>query len=103
MPWRSLAAEGLRCLDRNDEARALAEEELALARRWGDPGAIGASLRALGLAESGKAGIALLREAVKVLAGSEARLEHARAIVDLGAAMRRATSGPRRASCCARA
>jgi DNA-binding NarL/FixJ family response regulator len=90
VPWRSLAAEGLRLLDRNDEARALAEEELALARRWGDPGAIGASLRALGLTDGGKSGIALLREAVEVLAGSEARLEHARAIVDLGAALRRA-------------
>jgi DNA-binding NarL/FixJ family response regulator len=32
----------------------------------------------------------LLREAVAVLAGSEARLEHARALVDLGAALRRA-------------
>jgi DNA-binding CsgD family transcriptional regulator len=89
-PWRSWAAEGLRLLDRNDEARALVEEELALARRWGDPYAIGASLRVLGLVEGGEAGIALLREAVEVLAGSEARLEHARALVDLGAALRRA-------------
>jgi DNA-binding CsgD family transcriptional regulator len=90
VPWRSWAAEGLRLLDRNDEARALAEEELALARRWGAPQTIGASLRALGLVEGGKAGIGLLREAVEVLAGSEARLEHARALVDLGAALRRA-------------
>ena len=90
VPWRSWAAEGLRLLDRNDEARALADEELALARRWGDPYAIGASLRVLGLVEGGKAGIGLLREAVEVLAGSEARLEHARALVDLGAALRRA-------------
>ncbi len=90
LPWRSWAAEGLRLLDRNDEARALADEELALARRWGDPHTIGASLRVLGLVEGGEAGIALLREAVEVLAGSEARLEHAHALVDLGAALRRA-------------
>jgi DNA-binding CsgD family transcriptional regulator len=90
VPWRSWAAEGLRRLDRNDEARALADEELALARRWGDPHAIGASLRVLGLVRGGEAGIGLLREAVEVLAGSEARLEHARALVDLGAALRRA-------------
>src|SRR5262249_60518224 len=89
-PWRSWAAEGLRLLDRDEEGRALAGEELALARRWGDPQAIGASLRVLGLVEGGKGGIELLREAVEVLAGSEARLEHARAIVDLGAALRRA-------------
>ena len=90
MPWRSWAAEGLRRLGRNEEARALAEEELALARRWGDPHAIGASLRVLGLVEGGEPGIGLLREAVEVLAGSEARLEHAHALVDLGAALRRA-------------
>src|SRR4029453_7699621 len=84
------AAEGLRRRGRNGEARALAEEELALARRWGAPHAIGASLRVLGLVESGQAGIGLLREAVELLAGSEARLEHARALVDLGAALRRA-------------
>ena len=90
VPWRSWASEGLRLLGRNDEARALAGEELALARRWGDPHAIGAALRALGLVERGEAGIRLLREAVELLAGSEARLEHARALVDLGAALRRA-------------
>jgi DNA-binding NarL/FixJ family response regulator len=90
LPWRSWGAEGLRRLGRQDEARMLADEELVLARRWGDPQAIGASLRMLGLVEGGKAGIELLREAVEVLAGSEARLEHARALVDLGAALRRA-------------
>jgi ATP/maltotriose-dependent transcriptional regulator MalT len=90
LPWRSWAAEGLRLLDRNDDARALAQEELALARRWGDPYAIGASLRVLGLVEGGEEGLGLLREAVEVLARSEARLEHAHALVDLGAALRRA-------------
>jgi DNA-binding CsgD family transcriptional regulator len=89
VPWRSWAAEGLRLLDRNDEARVLAADELALARRWGDPHAIGASLRVLGLVAGGTAGIGLLREAVEVLAGSEARLKYAYALVDLGAALRR--------------
>jgi DNA-binding CsgD family transcriptional regulator/tetratricopeptide (TPR) repeat protein len=90
VPWRSWAAEGLRLLARDDEARALDDEELALARRWGDPHGIGASLRVLGLVEGDETGMGLLREAVEVLAGSEARLEHARALVDLGAALRRA-------------
>jgi DNA-binding CsgD family transcriptional regulator len=90
LPWRSWAAEGLRLLDRSDEARVLADEGLTLARRWGDPHTIGASLRVRGLAEGGEAGIGLLQEAVEVLAGSEARLEHVRALVDLGAALRRA-------------
>jgi DNA-binding CsgD family transcriptional regulator len=88
VPWRSWAAEGLRLLDRNDEARVLATEELALAQRWGDPQAIGAALGVLGLIE-GRAGIGLLREAVELLAGSQARLKYARALVDLGAALRR--------------
>jgi DNA-binding CsgD family transcriptional regulator len=90
VPWRSWAAEGLRLLDRNDEARALAEEEVERARRWGDPRSLGNALRVLGLVEGGEAGLALLREAVEVLASSESRLEHARALVDLGAALRRA-------------
>jgi DNA-binding CsgD family transcriptional regulator len=89
-PWRSWAAEGLRLLARTEEARALAEDELALARRWGDPQTIGASLRVLGLVEGGKTGIGMLREAVDVLAATHARLEYARALVDLGAALRRA-------------
>jgi DNA-binding CsgD family transcriptional regulator len=88
VPWRSWAAEGLRLLDRNDEARRLAAEELAIAQRWGDPQAIGAALGVLGLIE-GRAGIGLLREAVEVLADSEARLKYAHALVDLGAALRR--------------
>jgi DNA-binding CsgD family transcriptional regulator len=90
VPWRSWAAEGLQLLNRQDEARSLADEELALARRWGDPHGIGSSLRVLGLVEGDQTGIGLLREAVDVLAASDARLQHARALVDLGAALRRA-------------
>jgi DNA-binding NarL/FixJ family response regulator len=47
-------------------------------------------LRMLGLVEGGEAGIGLLQEAIEVLASSEARLEHVRSLVDLGAALRRA-------------
>jgi DNA-binding CsgD family transcriptional regulator len=45
---------------------------------------------AAGLVEGGEDGLALLREAVAVLEPSQARLEHARALVELGSAMRRA-------------
>jgi DNA-binding CsgD family transcriptional regulator len=92
VPWRSRAALALRALDRKAEAYALVREELELSRRWGAPRAIGISLRALGLVQGGATGEARLREAVDVLAGSPARLEHARALVDLGAALRRANS-----------
>ena len=50
----------------------------------------GKSLVAAGLVEGGEDGLALLREAVAVLEPSQARLEHARALVELGSAMRRA-------------
>jgi DNA-binding CsgD family transcriptional regulator len=92
VPWRSHAALALRELGRAEEAQALAREELALSRTWGAPRTLGMSLRALGLVEGGQAGELLLREAVEVLADSPARLEHARALVDLGALLRRGNS-----------
>jgi DNA-binding CsgD family transcriptional regulator len=87
--WRSGAALALLKLGRREEARALATEELALACRWGAPRALGRALRTAGLIEGGEQGLALLREAVAVLVPSPARLEHAKALVDLGAALRR--------------
>ena len=92
VPWRSQAAIALQRLGRQDEARALAREELELSRSWGAPRTVGISLRALGLVEGGQAGELLLREAVEVLADSPARLEYARALVDLGALVRRGNS-----------
>jgi len=91
-PWRSQAALALHRLGRVKEARPLAEEELELARRWGAPRTVGISLRALGLVTGGAAGDRLLADAVDVLASSPATLDHARALVDLGAALRRANS-----------
>ena len=77
-------------LDQHDEARRLAEEELELARDWGAPRALGAALTAVGLARGGAAGLVSLEEAVEVLADSPAKLEHAKARAELGAAFRRA-------------
>jgi DNA-binding CsgD family transcriptional regulator len=88
-PWRSEAALALHRLERWDEARELGREELELSRRWGAARTVGISLRALGLIERGRTREQLLHEAVEVLADSPARLEHARALVDLGAALRR--------------
>jgi DNA-binding CsgD family transcriptional regulator/predicted negative regulator of RcsB-dependent stress response len=88
-PWRSTAALALLSLSRHDQAHALAAEELELARRWGAPRTLGISLRVAGLVEGGQRGLALLRQAVDVLAPSPARLEHAKALIELGAALRR--------------
>lgn len=89
-PWRSTAALALLSLGRREQAHALAAEELELARRWGAPRALGLALRVAGLVEGGQQGLGLLRQAVEVLALSPARLEHAKALVELGAALRRA-------------
>ena len=89
-PWRSDAALAQLALDAPAEARALAAEEVALAQAYNAPRTLGIALRAAGLTEGGKRGIELLNQAVRVLEGSAARLEHARAMTDLGAALRRA-------------
>ncbi len=88
--WRSEAALAASALGERERALELAEEELVLARRFGARRPIGVALRALGLVSGGEAGIELLREAVATLAASPAALEHARALVDLGGALRRA-------------
>lgn len=88
--WRSLAALALIADGDTWEARRLASEELELARRWGTARAIGRSLRVLGLASGGKAGLSLLEESVAVLHDSPALLERARSQFELGAALRRA-------------
>lgn len=90
LAWRSEAAIAALKLGQLDQARTLADEELRLARAFGAPGALGRALRAAGLVRGGAAGIRLLEEAVAVLDRSPLRLEHARALIDLGAAQRRA-------------
>jgi DNA-binding CsgD family transcriptional regulator len=85
--WRSRAAPALSSVGDDEEARSLAADDLERARRWGTASGIGVALRATALVDG--APVERLREAVDVLAGSPARLEHARALVDFGAAMRR--------------
>ncbi len=88
-PWRRFAALGLRELGRQEEALRLADENLALARRWNAPSGVGAALSACALVRGGTEGVELLHEAVEVLREANARLEQARALVELGAALRR--------------
>ncbi|MEU6973970.1 AAA family ATPase [Kitasatospora aureofaciens] len=89
-PWRSEAALAHAALGEHEQARALAEEEVELTRRWGVSEHTGVALRALALAIGGAEGLGLLREAVRMLAGSPARARHAQALGDLGAELRRA-------------
>ena len=73
-----------------DAARALADDELEQARRWGAPSALGYALRTVGLVAGGSDGIELLRDSVTAVQHSPAQLEHARSLTDLGGALRRA-------------
>jgi DNA-binding CsgD family transcriptional regulator len=90
LPWRSEAALAAQRLGRLDRAQALVDEELALAERFGGPRPIGVARRAAGLLARGEAAVELLRSADQMLAGCGAGVEHARALTDLGAAIRRA-------------
>jgi DNA-binding CsgD family transcriptional regulator len=87
--WRSTLALALGP-DQRGEALGLAAAELAQARRIAQPRGIGIALRALGVLDPDPdASRAHFQEAVAVLADSPARLEHARALVEQGAALRR--------------
>jgi DNA-binding CsgD family transcriptional regulator len=89
LAWRSHLALALLGLGRRDDALELAREEVELARGWGAPRPIGVALRVLGLAEGGAEGIETLRQSLSVLEASSAKLERARTMVELGAALRR--------------
>jgi DNA-binding CsgD family transcriptional regulator len=90
-PWRSLASAASLALGDRAEARRLAEEEVALAAAFGAPGAHGRALGALAASADGAEALELREEAVRVLESSQAALDRARALVDLGSTLRRAT------------
>jgi len=87
--WRSAMA--LCELRRGNSTRALelAYEDLEMADRCGAARSRGIALVAAGLCEGGDRGIRHLRSAVTALDGSADRLEYARALAELGAALRR--------------
>jgi DNA-binding CsgD family transcriptional regulator len=86
LDWRTGAALALAALGDRGRARELSAEVVALGRELGKPRVQGVGLRAAGVIDDS---VELLREAAKMLAGATAELEHARALVDLGAALRR--------------
>ena len=87
--WRSLTSLSLTRLGRREEAEGLARDELELARRFGAPSQLSRSLRSLAAAVGDEQGLPHLEEAVAVVDGSTARREAARALADLGSALRR--------------
>lgn len=87
--WAPLAVDALVRSGGHEEARRVAAASLAEAESWGTPIARGVALRACGLGEQGERSLELLRESASLLESTPARLEHARALTDLGAALRR--------------
>jgi DNA-binding CsgD family transcriptional regulator len=88
LAWRSGAAQAAARDGEADQARELAEAELRLALDFGTPRAIGIAERTLALVAL-KEPVERLRHALDVFRSSPARLEHARTLVELGAALRR--------------
>jgi DNA-binding CsgD family transcriptional regulator len=86
--WTSSAAQALSSTGRSRHARELAERELAAATDYGAARGRGIALSLLGQLDGGEEGLASLREAVDVLEGSPARLEHGRALLGLGIGLR---------------
>lgn len=88
VPWRGAAALALLELGQRDRALALSGEEVTLAEQIGSPETLGAALRTHARALGPDERRDQLKRAVELLESSNARLEHARALVDLGALIR---------------
>ncbi len=86
LPWRSEAAIAAHRCGHVERARALADEELELARAFGSARAVGTALRAAGLVAEEHERLPLLEQAVTALERSPAQLELGRTLVDLGSA-----------------
>lgn len=87
--WRPVMVRALLLTGEGDRARAVADESLALCRRWGAPTLVGGALlhRALAAGAADER-LALLEEAVATLATTAAALDHAQARTALGTALR---------------
>jgi DNA-binding CsgD family transcriptional regulator len=86
---RSLKARCLVARGSTVEARALLEEELRVALGFGVPSEIGMARREHALLCAGEGRLAELAQAETNLAPTPRRLEHAKALLELGSALRR--------------
>lgn len=88
--WRRLAALGARLAGRERLAAELVDEHVTMVVALGAPRQLGATLSTAGLIAGGPVGLGLLEDAVAVLDESPSRLERARALLELGSALRKA-------------
>ncbi|MFJ5066602.1 ATP-binding protein [Kitasatospora sp. NPDC088556] len=87
-PWAGHLAIAI-AADEPDRAREYAHKAVQDARTFGTASAIGTALRLNAQIEDGQQAVELLEQAVMYLGQSPAGYEHAVALVDLGAALRR--------------
>ncbi|MFF0198738.1 DUF2791 family P-loop domain-containing protein (plasmid) [Streptomyces anulatus] len=86
-------SDGVRAVVRSDgseQAIDLVTDELARARAFGAARPLAVTLRTYGELQGGAGGLALIEQAQSMLAGLPDTLEHARTLIALGAARRRA-------------
>jgi DNA-binding CsgD family transcriptional regulator len=95
-PWQPLLAEALVLTDRIQEAADEAEAYAKIAPGWGTRRALGHATRMRALVAPRDRAIVLLEEARTHFAASNAGLEYARTLLELGA--RRRAAGQRRAA-----
>ena len=88
-PAGATTAIALAAAGQHEAARGVADIYEAAARAWGTARAIGTALHCKGIVDGGEKGIALLRESIDTLEDSPARMEHAKALTDLGSLLRR--------------
>ena len=86
--WVATATAALVHLERHEEAQELSRRELAEAAAFGETRRHGVALSVYGMLADGGSGLEWLHDAVAILERSSARLEHARALVNLGAGLR---------------
>jgi serine/threonine protein kinase/DNA-binding CsgD family transcriptional regulator len=86
LPWRGLAVEMLLAAGRDDEAAVISADDVAGARSWGTPGALGAALIGQARCTPAAERRELLHEAIGLLETSPARLDLATGWITLGEA-----------------
>lgn len=83
------AAVALAQMGRLDRARIIAAENLHQARRWGAPREVAMALRAVALTAGGNDAVAPLEEAALLIEQTDACVDRATILYELGAALRR--------------
>ncbi|OAI40304.1 hypothetical protein AYO39_01630 [Actinobacteria bacterium SCGC AG-212-D09] len=90
IPWGMGRTRALLALGHVDRAAHQSESDLAVSESFDRPRGLGLAQHASGMTMSGETAIARLTQAVGTLESCEAPIEHADALCDLGAAVRRA-------------